>query len=68
MVYGGTSNMVLTLILTTTSKMLWDNKTGLSKISLTAKTDDRLELNSLKKASGDWYHSMFSILSDGHWL
>jgi hypothetical protein len=62
------------LVLTTTSTIkegavVWDNKFilayGLSKIkgdSRTAKTDDRLELNSgVKKASGDWYYSMFSI-------
>lgn len=48
--------------------VVWDNKLivayGLTKIKdaeRTAKTDDRLELNSLwgKKASGDWYYSMF---------
>jgi hypothetical protein len=48
--------------------VVWDNKFilayGLSKIKddeKTAKTDDRLELNSLwgKKASGQWYYSMF---------
>ncbi len=48
--------------------VVWDNKFimayGLNKIkgdSKTAKTDDRLELNSLwgKKASGQWYYSMF---------
>lgn len=48
--------------------VVWDNKFilayGLSKIkgdTKTAKTDDRLELNSLwgKKASGDWYYSVF---------
>jgi hypothetical protein len=48
--------------------VVWDNKFilayGLSKIKgddRTAKTDDRLELNSLwgKKASGQWYYSMF---------
>ncbi|WPR72320.1 DUF3078 domain-containing protein [Flavobacterium sp. NG2] len=48
--------------------VVWDNKFimayGLSKIkgdSKMAKTDDRLELNSLwgKKASGQWYYSMF---------
>jgi hypothetical protein len=48
--------------------VVWDNKFilayGLSKIKgneKTAKTDDRLELNSLwgKKAKGDWYYSLF---------
>ncbi len=48
--------------------VVWDNKLivayGLTKIKdaeRTAKTDDRLELNSLwgKKASGDWYYSVF---------
>lgn len=48
--------------------VVWDNKLivayGLTKIKdadRTAKTDDRLELNSLwgKKASGNWYYSMF---------
>jgi hypothetical protein len=48
--------------------VVWDNKFilayGLSKIkgdNRTAKTDDRVELNSLwgKKASGDWYYLMF---------
>lgn len=48
--------------------VVWDNKFilayGLSKIkgvNKTAKTDDRLELNSLwgKKASGDWYYSAY---------
>jgi hypothetical protein len=48
--------------------VVWDNKFilayGLSKIrgnEKTAKTDDRLELNSLwgKKAKGDWYYSLF---------
>jgi hypothetical protein len=48
--------------------VVWDNKFilayGLSKIkgdNRTAKTDDRLELNSLwgKKANSDWYYSMF---------
>lgn len=48
--------------------LVWDNKFilayGLSKIkgdSKTAKTDDRLELNSLwgKKASGQWYYSIY---------
>ncbi len=48
--------------------IVWDNKFilayGLTKIKgdeKTAKTDDRLELNSLwgKKASGQWYYSMF---------
>ena len=48
--------------------VVWDNKFilayGLSKIkgdAKTAKTDDRLELNSLwgKTASGQWYYSIF---------
>jgi hypothetical protein len=48
--------------------VVWDNKFilayGLSKIKgqpKTAKTDDRLELNSIwgKKATGDWYYSIF---------
>jgi hypothetical protein len=48
--------------------VVWDNKFilayGLSKIkgdNKTAKTDDRLELNSLwgKKASGEWYYSAY---------
>lgn len=48
--------------------VVWDNKFilayGLSKIKgdeLTAKTDDRIELNSLwgKKASGNWYYSAY---------
>jgi hypothetical protein len=48
--------------------VVWDNKFilayGLSKIKgdeKTAKTDDRLELNSLwgKKARGQWYYSIF---------
>ena len=48
--------------------VVWDNKFilayGLNKIkgdARTAKTDDRLELNSLwgKKATGEWYYSMF---------
>ena len=48
--------------------IVWDNKFilayGLTKIKgdkKTAKTDDRLELNSLwgKKAKGQWYYSMF---------
>jgi hypothetical protein len=48
--------------------VVWDNKFilayGLSKIkgdNKTAKTDDRLELNSIwgKKAKGDWYYSVF---------
>jgi hypothetical protein len=48
--------------------VVWDNKFilayGLSKIkgdNKTAKTDDRLELNSLwgKKASGNWYYSAY---------
>lgn len=49
-------------------QVVWDNKFilayGLSKIKgddKTAKTDDRLELNSMwgKKASGDWYYSVY---------
>lgn len=48
--------------------VVWDNKLivayGLSKIKgieRTAKTDDRLDLNSLwgKKATGDWYYSFY---------
>lgn len=48
--------------------VVWDNKFivayGLSKIKgieRTAKTDDRLDLNSLwgKKATGDWYYSFY---------
>lgn len=48
--------------------VVWDNKFilayGLTKIKgaeMSAKTDDRLELNSLwgKKARGDWYYSIF---------
>jgi hypothetical protein len=48
--------------------IVWDSKIivayGLTKIKAaekTAKTDDRFELNSLwgKKASGDWYYSVF---------
>ncbi|WP_339919203.1 DUF3078 domain-containing protein [uncultured Flavobacterium sp.] len=48
--------------------VVWDNKFilayGLSKIkgdNKTAKTDDRLELNSIwgKKVKGDWYYSVF---------
>ncbi|WP_426094268.1 DUF3078 domain-containing protein [Flavobacterium sp. DSR2-3-3] len=48
--------------------IVWDNKFilayGLTKIKgdqKTAKTDDRLELNSIwgKKAKGQWYYSMF---------
>jgi hypothetical protein len=57
--------------------VVWDNKFilayGLSKIkgdSRTAKTDDRLELNSgVKKASGDWYYRCFQFQKpDGHWF
>jgi hypothetical protein len=65
------------LVLTTTSTIkravVWDNKFilayGLSKIkgdSKTAKTDDRLELNSLwgkKKMAGDWYYYVFNFKS-----
>jgi hypothetical protein len=70
---GGTSNMAGNFGINydfnyKKGAVVWDNKFilayGLSKIkgdSRTAKTDDRLELNSLwgKKASGDWYYSMF---------
>jgi hypothetical protein len=70
---GGTSNMAGNFGINydfnyKKGAVVWDNKFilayGLSKIkgdSKTAKTDDRLELNSLwgKKANGDWYYSMF---------
>jgi hypothetical protein len=70
---GGTSNMAGNFGINydfnyKKGAVVWDNKFilayGLSKIkgdSRTAKTDDRLELNSLwgKKANGDWYYSMF---------
>ena len=70
---GGTSNMAGNFGINydfnyKKGTVVWDNKFilayGLSKIkgdNKTAKTDDRLELNSLwgKKANGDWYYSMF---------
>lgn len=70
---GGTSNVAGNFGLNydfnyKNGNVVWDNKFilayGLSKIKgqpLTAKTDDRLELNSLwgKKASGNWYYSGF---------
>lgn len=70
---GGTSNIAGNFGLNydfnyKNKDVVWDNKFilayGLSKIKgddKTAKTDDRLELNSLwgKKASGQWYYSMF---------
>ncbi len=70
---GGTSNIAGNFGLNydfnyKNNDIVWDNKFilayGLSKIKgddKTAKTDDRLELNSLwgKKASGQWYYSMF---------
>jgi hypothetical protein len=70
---GGTSNIAGNFGLNydfnyKNNDVVWDNKFilayGLSKIKgddKTAKTDDRLELNSLwgKKASGQWYYSMF---------
>ncbi|MBP4141253.1 DUF3078 domain-containing protein [Flavobacterium sp. I-SCBP12n] len=70
---GGTSNIAGNLGINydfnyKNGDVVWDNKFilayGLSKIkgdAKTAKTDDRLELNSLwgKKASGEWYYSMF---------
>lgn len=70
---GGTSNIAGNFGLNydfnyKNGDVVWDNKFimayGLSKIKgipETAKTDDRLELNSLwgKKASGDWYYSAF---------
>ena len=70
---GGTSNVAGNFGLNydfnyKNEDVVWDNKFilayGLSKIkgdTKTAKTDDRLELNSLwgKKASGQWYYSVF---------
>ena len=70
---GGTSNIAGNLGLNydfnyKNGDVVWDNKFilayGLSKIKddeKTAKTDDRLELNSLwgKKINGQWYYSMF---------
>ena len=70
---GGTSNIAGNLGINydfnyKNGDVVWDNKFilayGLSKIkgdAKTAKTDDRLELNSLwgKKATGEWYYSMF---------
>lgn len=70
---GGTSNIAGNFGLNydfnyKNDDVVWDNKFilayGLSKIkgdALTAKTDDRIELNSLwgKKASGNWYYSAY---------
>lgn len=70
---GGTSNVAGNFGLNydfnyKNGDVVWDNKFilayGLSKIKgdiKTAKTDDRLELNSLwgKTASGQWYYSIF---------
>lgn len=70
---GGTSNVAGNFGLNydfnyKNGDVVWDNKFilayGLSKIkgdTKTAKTDDRLELNSLwgKTASGQWYYSIF---------
>lgn len=70
---GGTSNVAGNFGLNydfnyKNGDVVWDNKFilayGLSKIkgdAKTAKTDDRLELNSLwgKTASGQWYYSIF---------
>jgi hypothetical protein len=70
---GGTSNIAGNFGLNydfnyKKGEVVWDNKFilayGLTKIkgaSQPAKTDDRLELNSLwgKKAKGDWYYSLF---------
>ncbi|GIZ07881.1 DUF3078 domain-containing protein [Flavobacterium sp. UMI-01] len=70
---GGTSNVAGNFGLNydfnyKKGEVVWDNKFilayGLSKIKgepVTAKTDDRLELNSLwgKKASNNWYYSAF---------
>lgn len=70
---GGTSNVAGNFGLNydfnyKNGAVVWDNKFilayGLTKIkgdSKIAKTDDRLELNSLwgKKASGQWYYSIF---------
>lgn len=70
---GGTSNIAGNLGINydfnyKNGDVVWDNKFilayGLSKIkgdAKTAKTDDRLELNSLwgKKLNGQWYYSMY---------
>jgi hypothetical protein len=70
---GGTSNIAGNFSLNydfnyKKGVVVWDNKFiaayGLTKIKgddKIAKTDDRLELNSLwgKKAKGDWYYSLF---------
>jgi hypothetical protein len=70
---GGTSNIAGNFSLNydfnyKKGAVVWDNKFivayGLTKIkgdTKIAKTDDRLELNSLwgKKAKGDWYYSLF---------
>ena len=70
---GGTSNIAGNLGVNydfnyKNGDVVWDNKFilayGLSKIkgdAKTAKTDDRLELNSLygKKSNGQWYYSMY---------
>ena len=70
---GGTSNIAGNLGVNydfnyKNSDVVWDNKFilayGLSKIkgdAKTAKTDDRIELNSLwgKKLNGQWYYSMY---------
>jgi hypothetical protein len=70
---GGTSNIAGNFSLNydfnyKKGDVVWDNKFiaayGLTKIkgdNKIAKTDDRLELNSLwgKKAKGDWYYSLF---------
>lgn len=69
---GGTSNVAGNFGLNydfnyKNGDVVWDNKFiaayGLTKIKdgKTAKTDDRLELNSLwgKKAKGEWYYSIF---------
>ena len=70
---GGTSSIAGNMALNYDFKykkedVIWDTKIiaayGLTKIKTaekTAKTDDRLELNSLwgKKASGNWYYSAF---------
>jgi hypothetical protein len=70
---GGTSNIAGNFSLNydfnyKKGAVVWDNKFiaayGLTKIKgddKIAKTDDRLELNSLwgKKAKGDWYYSLF---------
>ncbi|EIA10054.1 DUF3078 domain-containing protein [Flavobacterium frigoris] len=70
---GGTSNIAGNFNLNydfnyKKGAVVWDNKLiaayGLTKIkgdNQIAKTDDRLELNSLwgKKAKGDWYYSLF---------